>query len=556
MKNLLAGIFACLIFLSIYKGGYTQTPTLDSLHFVFEKTRDEAVRVNTLIKISNQYERSDLIKSLEYAQQAMDIAVASKNEQLISIAAMHLGYVQFYLGLLEIAAKNFSLYQELAEKAGDPLAVANASTNLAGIHIKMNNLDEGKKELLKAKEIYEKHFPQGNDTLPIKQLIPIYNNLGIIAQNQKSYEQALEYYNRGIVLASKASDQKYTLGNLFNNLGSTYLEIKNFEQAYDAFRKALVLREELIDKQGIASSYRSMANYYKNINDLKKAGEYLYKGYGIAQEVGDFTIISSYSNNLYEYYKTLQKPDSALKYLELARKLEESISTEEAQKELVRIGLTTQFREKERLQREAQIRRDLWLLVLGIVLLFSLITALLLLRMTRGRINRLKLQAENAELYTRNLELKQDALEKELEVKNKELTTNVMYQIRKNELLNDIAQNLMEHVKDFRKENQNLIQKIVKDLEESRQDNSWEEFEMRFHQVHNDFYEKLNTAHADLTLNERRLCAFLKLNMSTKEIASITGQSPRSIDVARTRLRKKLNLTNSESSLTDYLVNL
>jgi DNA-binding CsgD family transcriptional regulator len=57
----------------------------------------------------------------------------------------------------------------------------------------------------------------------------------------------------------------------------------------------------------------------------------------------------------------------------------------------------------------------------------------------------------------------------------------------------------------------------------------------------------------ELSLNERRLCAFLRLNMTTKEIASITGQSPRSIEVARTRLRKKLNLTNSDTSLTDFL---
>jgi DNA-binding CsgD family transcriptional regulator len=58
-----------------------------------------------------------------------------------------------------------------------------------------------------------------------------------------------------------------------------------------------------------------------------------------------------------------------------------------------------------------------------------------------------------------------------------------------------------------------------------------------------------------LTLNERRLCAFLKLQMTTKEIASLTGQSIRAVELARTRLRKKLQLTNSEINLYDFILN-
>lgn len=84
----------------------------------------------------------------------------------------------------------------------------------------------------------------------------------------------------------------------------------------------------------------------------------------------------------------------------------------------------------------------------------------------------------------------------------------------------------------------------------------WDEFELRFQGVHNEFYQKLQSINPELSTNERRLCAFLKLNMTTKEIASITHQSPRSIEVARTRLRKKLNLTNSDISLTDFFLSI
>jgi DNA-binding CsgD family transcriptional regulator len=60
----------------------------------------------------------------------------------------------------------------------------------------------------------------------------------------------------------------------------------------------------------------------------------------------------------------------------------------------------------------------------------------------------------------------------------------------------------------------------------------------------------------DLSPNERRLCAFLRLNMSSKEISTITGQSIHSIQVARTRLRKKLQLTHSEQGLIEFLAAL
>ena len=76
---------------------------------------------------------------------------------------------------------------------------------------------------------------------------------------------------------------------------------------------------------------------------------------------------------------------------------------------------------------------------------------------------------------------------------------------------------------------------------------SWEEFEVRFQEVYTGYYTKLNTKFPDLTPNELRLCAFFRLNMTTKEIAAITYQSTNSIVVARYRLRKKLGLEKEEN---------
>jgi len=75
----------------------------------------------------------------------------------------------------------------------------------------------------------------------------------------------------------------------------------------------------------------------------------------------------------------------------------------------------------------------------------------------------------------------------------------------------------------------------------------WNEFEVRFQQVHRDFYQKLTERYPDLTPNEIKICAFLKLNMTTKDISAITFQTVKSIQVARNRLRKKMGIDREEN---------
>ncbi len=105
-------------------------------------------------------------------------------------------------------------------------------------------------------------------------------------------------------------------------------------------------------------------------------------------------------------------------------------------------------------------------------------------------------------------------------------------------------------------DHQKLISTILGELKITQEDLVWDEFEMRFQQVHTGFYANLQKVCPTLTSNEKRLSAFLHLTMSSKEISNITGQTIRSIEMARIRLRKKLNLTNSTTSLSEFLDSL
>ena len=148
-------------------------------------------------------------------------------------------------------------------------------------------------------------------------------------------------------------------------------------------------------------------------------------------------------------------------------------------------------------------------------------------------------------------EQKAEQYKKDLEIRNSELTFNAMCIIKNNETITRMIEGIEGGMKNGASLND--LQAILNNLRNMEHDHSWKEFEVRFTQVQKDFYDRLNTAYPDLTPNEKKLCAFLRLNMTTKDIASITHQSPHSINIARGRLRKKLDIVNSDENLVNFL---
>ena len=126
--------------------------------------------------------------------------------------------------------------------------------------------------------------------------------------------------------------------------------------------------------------------------------------------------------------------------------------------------------------------------------------------------------------------------------------------LKKNEMLSEISKKLIDVKNDAVKdETKEAIRKIHKELQKSTDHEIWEEFELRFRQVHSEFYDKLMKKFPDLSPSEQRLCAFLRLNMSSKEISELTGQSLNALETARYRLRKKLGISKSQVNLITFL---
>jgi len=149
----------------------------------------------------------------------------------------------------------------------------------------------------------------------------------------------------------------------------------------------------------------------------------------------------------------------------------------------------------------------------------------------------------------KEMEIERERLIDKLDHTNKELTTHVMYLLKKNEFILTIIEKLKKARLDAKPENKKVMAELITELQSNTDTVSWEEFELRFQEVHTEFYTKLSEKFPDLSTNEIRMCAFFKLNMTSKEIAALTYQSLNSIKVARYRLRKKLQLKKEENLL-------
>lgn len=526
---------------------------LDSLLYQLEVAKNDSARFKVSMEISRIYGKSDLSRAVRYAEDAIGFAEKTGSKVLVASGMFNAAIVYFSLGIYDTSIKYYFDFIEINRELGKEREMAFALANIGAIRLQMKQFDSAEENFHDALSILNSLFERNVDGKPFPEIISFYNNLGIIKKEKGLMNEAIDYYLRGIAIARQMNLTNEYLAMLYNNLGKAYTYLGKFDEAFDALSKSLEIRENNNDKAGITASYRNIGSYYLSLGNYELSSMNAYKALKYAEEVGATALQQSIVKLLYEYYKVTLNADSALKYHERMKVLDDEINAEETLKELTRLELTAQFKEREHLQMAEQKRKELRYTFAGIILILLTLIAGLLYYLARGRIKRLNLEKENADLQSINLQLEKKSLENELELKNKELATNVIYQIKKNDLVDEIVQKLLKHGPNFKKENQGIINGIIKDLEKAQDASVWNEFELRFQHVHNSFYEKLNEINPELTTNERRLCAFLRLNMTTKEIAAITGQSQRSIDVARTRLRKKLNLTNQEQGLVEFL---
>jgi DNA-binding CsgD family transcriptional regulator len=153
--------------------------------------------------------------------------------------------------------------------------------------------------------------------------------------------------------------------------------------------------------------------------------------------------------------------------------------------------------------------------------------------------------------------IRNEALKLEMIHKEKELANSTMLIIKKNNILNKIQSDLQgvysSMGNDAAKNSiSNLIKRIDKEIDNEKQ---WKVFNMHIEQVYEELFKKLKDKYPDLTPRELSLCAYLRMNISSKEIATLMNISARGVEISRYRVRKKLRL-DRDANLTEFMINL
>ncbi len=154
-------------------------------------------------------------------------------------------------------------------------------------------------------------------------------------------------------------------------------------------------------------------------------------------------------------------------------------------------------------------------------------------------------------------EIQHEKLQAEINFKNQELASATMHLVQKGEILLTVQENLNLILEQstspaVKKEIQQLLNLLNFD---AKLDGDWEQFAFHFDQVHVDFLQRLREQFPQLGANDHKLCAFLRMNLATKEIAPLMNISVRGVEASRYRLRKKLGLPG-DANLTDWVLGL
>ena len=496
-----------------------------SSFYLREKANDSLGMANNLINLAGMYyQMGQLTEASDDFYRALRIAGNIRNNNLKAICLSNLSNIHTRLKNFdkshEYLLQAIELYKELKNRKGE----SNALMNLGISYFENGNLKEAKKYFEKTMVI--KTELKNDDPGMIK----IYNNLGVIAKHEGDTVKAINYYMKSLRLSRKTGD-KQGEATALNNLGSLQLDQAN--------AASLSLLRESLEKS-------------------KKAG--LKK-----------LILINYGN-LRDYFIDKENYKEACSYAMLYQALADSVLNEENAATIIELQTRydTEMKEKENqiLRSKASILklRNLLLLISVVAIAILAVLFIFLYSLKRKSLEQnLKLRAQEQKLYS----LEREKSEKEnkhlqevlfaeeqinklqkiqLQEKSRELSASAMHIINKNEFLGNIRQLAAKLLNGESANAPQLIKKVIREIDSNiNLDEQWEQFKLHFESVHTGFFARLMEHYPALTQNELKLCAYLRMNLTSKEIAQMLNISIESATTKRYRLRKKLMLSSEEN---------
>lgn len=494
------------------------------------------------------WSQSDYFQSLSSFKQALEIFERLDIKSRTSATLNNIGNIYHDLGDYELCLD----YQLRALRMKEELGASKKSIgysyiNISNVHVELGNdtvaLDYLNKSLKLAEEISDSSF-----------IASCMNNIAVLKGNLGDYRSAISI-NKVAIDYQRRHNLKYDVASALDGLGQAYYAIGVLDSALMCYEESSQLNKEFGSEDLLALNYRNIGEIYAQKNDYNLALNYLKRGLEISERletqkelVHDYRVIS-------KTYKKAGNFEEALSYHEKYLNQQSIVFSTERDKAISELQIKYETEKKENeialqneqikvLRQEAKIDELRKMLLIGSILVLIVIGGLAIYSILQ-KVKRVRAEKEQ----------EKKNYEKELDFRKKELTTHTLHLVQKNELLEELKGRL-EDIGKTATDNKGELNRVVQIIKNDHvAEKDWENFKMYFEQVHEDFDVKLRERFNDLTNNEMRLAALMKMNLTTKEMANILNISPDSVNKARYRLRKKLKL-GANDSLTDFILAL
>ena len=504
---------------------------------------NDEVELECLIRLFVLNEKAENFSdALETGKRALHIAKKLHNKKSLADIYRLFGKTYYHMAIFHKAFENLDIALKLYTELNDTTNIQDVMNMQGNVYFSYNDLDM-------AYSYYERNLELGqarNDNNAISKALV---NIGVVfseralklgvSEDSIEYfnQQAIEYINNSMVFNNK-TNQRLATAEIQSNLAEVYRIAGDYDNALINIKDALIISKEISSRVYIWSNI-TYSNILVDLDSIKAAERILILVEKLAKDDDyDELLITIYSS-LSKIYDKQEKYELAYFYYLEYSKLSQSIFSLDHKKQIDAIKLARELEFEEK-QLEIENQYTYYQTMIIFFLLFSVIIIILLFY------SRLRQRSTN-------INLENTLLEERLETRNRELTTRIMALIQRHEAEKEIVKKLSALTLKLNRDSQKEVSDIIRGISFKQNDQLWKEFEIRFESVNKEFFTKLANKYPELTTNEKRLCAFLYLDMSSKDISAITGQSIRALNVARTRLRKRFNLTNDTQSISGYL---
>ena len=503
---------------------------------IYERFQDSLKIGYIYMNLGLDYSEQDIMDStLYYYDRALVNFTAVRDTTYISRINRYVADTYGKKGYYELGLKKALDATRLLEKSGDSIEIVMSYFGIASFYHELKDSIAAENYLLKINSFFEeKGNPRWESTAKLRLA-------GLWLNNPYKYEEALAQVERGIELAKQLNFQINIADGLLTK-GLLLFRMGRIEEAEKAAEEALTYSRPTNVSHSIARSLNLLAEIKVEQGDFDKSRSYLNEALDITkkaqlltQQKEAYQVLAKVDelNNLPAQalvnYKAFKNLNDSIFQRERINKVEEwKIIFDTEKKEA---ALALQDEEIKTLNERAKVDKLTKGLYAGGMASALALSGLLVFGF-RQRIKKNRIAREKQEEIYR----------KEIEHKKKELASQTLHLVQKNTFIQELMenlQNLRSSPEKFKMEFRRIVMLLKK---ENASDKDWEVFKTYFAEVHNDFDQKLKTFNSDISEKEIRLAAFLRMNLTTKEIAATMNVLPDSILKSKYRLKKKLGL--------------